>query len=49
MNDSNREQLVAAARLLRPLLGELVFVGGTADQSAGDVIDQDLLIMRRVP
>lgn len=29
MNDSNREQLVSAARLLRPLLGELVFVGGT--------------------
>ncbi|QOY87654.1 hypothetical protein [Paludibaculum fermentans] len=29
MNDSNREQLVVAARLLRPLLGELVFVGGT--------------------
>jgi predicted nucleotidyltransferase len=29
MNDSNREQLIIAARLLRPLLGELVFVGGT--------------------
>jgi hypothetical protein len=29
MNDSNREQLIVAARLLRPLLGELVFVGGT--------------------
>jgi hypothetical protein len=28
MNDSNREQLANAARLLRPLLGELVFVGG---------------------
>lgn len=28
MNDSNLEQLIAAARLLRPLLGELVFVGG---------------------
>ncbi|MGC4052586.1 MAG: hypothetical protein QM757_24920 [Paludibaculum sp.] len=28
MNDSNREQLIIAARLLRPLLGELVFVGG---------------------
>jgi hypothetical protein len=29
MNDSNRVQLIAAARLLRPLLEELVFVGGT--------------------
>ncbi len=29
MNDSNLEQLIIAARLLRPLLGELVFVGGT--------------------
>ena len=29
MHDSNREQLIIAARLLRPLLGELVFVGGT--------------------
>jgi predicted nucleotidyltransferase len=29
MNDSNREQLIAAARLLRPLLGELVFLGGS--------------------
>jgi hypothetical protein len=29
MNDSNREQLIIAARLLRPLLGELVFVGGS--------------------
>jgi hypothetical protein len=28
MHDSNRNQLIAAARLLRPLLGELVFVGG---------------------
>jgi hypothetical protein len=28
-NDSNREQLIVAARLLRPLLGELVFVGGS--------------------
>jgi hypothetical protein len=28
VNDSNLEQLIAAARLLRPLLGELVFVGG---------------------
>jgi len=29
MRDSNRNQLIVAARLLRPLLGELVFVGGT--------------------
>lgn len=29
MNDSNLEQLMTAARLLRPLLGELVFVGGS--------------------
>lgn len=29
MNDSNREQLLVAARLLRPLLGEQVFVGGS--------------------
>lgn len=29
MNDSNREQLITAARLLRPLLPHLVFVGGT--------------------
>jgi hypothetical protein len=29
MNDSNREQLITAARLLRPLLADLVFVGGT--------------------
>jgi hypothetical protein len=28
VDDSNREQLITAARLLRPLLGELVFVGG---------------------
>lgn len=28
MYDSNREQFLIAARLLRPLLGELVFVGG---------------------
>jgi hypothetical protein len=28
MNDSNRDQLIAAARLLRPLLTDLVFVGG---------------------
>jgi hypothetical protein len=27
MNDSNRDQLKTAAEVLRPLLGELVFVG----------------------
>lgn len=42
MNDSNREQLITAARLLRPLLGELVSVGGTVtgllitDEAAAD-------------
>jgi hypothetical protein len=42
MNDLNREQLITAARLLRPLLGELVFVGGTVtgllitDEAAAD-------------
>ena len=42
MNDANREQLITAARLLRPLLGELVFVGGTVtgllitDEAAAD-------------
>ena len=42
MNDSNRERLIAAARLLRPLLGELVFVGGAVtgllitDEAAAD-------------
>jgi predicted nucleotidyltransferase len=42
MPDSNLEQLIAAARLLRPLLGELVFVGGSVtgllitDEAAGD-------------
>ena len=42
MSDSNREQLVAAAWLLRPLLGDLVFVGGTVtgllitDEAAGE-------------
>jgi hypothetical protein len=41
VDDSNREQLITAARLLRPLLGELVFVGGTVtgllitDEAAG--------------
>ena len=29
MNEPNLEQLITAARLLRPLMGELVFVGGT--------------------
>ena len=42
MHDSNLKQLIAAARLLRPLLDELVFVGGAVtgllvtDQAAGD-------------
>ncbi len=42
MNELNLEQLIAAARLLRPLLGELVFVGGTVtgllitDEAAAD-------------
>ena len=42
MNDVNREQLITAARLLRPLLGELVFVGGSVtgllitDEAAAD-------------
>jgi hypothetical protein len=42
MHDSNRDQLLAAAQLLRPLLGELVFVGGAVtgllitDEAAGD-------------
>src|SRR5258706_11034328 len=40
--DSNREQLITAAQLLRPLLGELVFVGGSVtgllitDEAAGN-------------
>src|SRR5882757_1778971 len=40
--DTNLEQLIAAARLLRPLLDELVFVGGCVtgllitDEAAGD-------------
>jgi predicted nucleotidyltransferase len=42
MPDSNLERLIAAARLLRPLLGDLVFVGGSvtglliSDEAAGD-------------
>ena len=42
MNDVNREQLITAARLLRPLLGDLVFVGGSVagllitDEAAAD-------------
>ncbi len=42
MHDSNRDQLMEAAKVLRPLLGELVFVGGCVtgllitDQAAGD-------------
>jgi len=40
--DLNLEQLITAAQLLRPLLGELVFVGGSVtgllitDEAAGD-------------
>jgi hypothetical protein len=30
MRDTNLERLIAAARLLKPLLDELVFVGGCA-------------------
>jgi predicted nucleotidyltransferase len=42
MPNSNLEQLIAAARLLRPMLNELVFVGGSTtgllitDEAAGD-------------
>ena len=42
MNEPNLKRLIAAARLLRPLLGELVFVGGTVtgllitDEAASD-------------
>jgi hypothetical protein len=42
MHDSNREQLIEAATVLRPLLNELVFVGGAitglliTDRAAGD-------------
>ena len=52
MNDSNRDRLISAARLLRPLLGELVFVGGTVtgllvtDEAAADprtTIDVDAI------
>jgi len=38
MHNANREQLIAAARLLRPLLDELVFVGGCA---TGLLIDEE--------
>ena len=43
MNDPNRKLLVDAARVLQPLLGDLVFVGGCAtgllisDPAAADV------------
>jgi hypothetical protein len=43
MNDPNRRLLVDAARVLQPLLGDLVFVGGCAtgllisDPAAADV------------
>lgn len=42
MSDSNLEQLITAARLLQPLLSEIVFVGGAVtgllltDKGAGD-------------
>ena len=42
MNDSNRQQLIDAAHLLRPMLNELVFLGGAVtgllltDTAAGD-------------
>ena len=42
MKDSNRAQLIKAAELLRPLLGQLVFVGGSVtgllitDEAAGE-------------
>ena len=42
MHDSNRDQLMEAAKILRPLLGELVFVGGCVtgllitDKAVGD-------------
>jgi hypothetical protein len=42
MHNSSLEQLIAAARLLQPLLGELVFVGGSVtgllitDEAAAD-------------
>jgi len=53
MNDTNREQLIAAAELLRPVLGELVFVGGCVtgllitDAAAGaprSTLDVDAII-----
>jgi hypothetical protein len=52
MPDSNLEQLIQAAQLRRPLLGELVFVGGSVagllitDEAAGDpraTIDVDAI------
>lgn len=42
MNDCNLDQLIEVAKALRPLLGELVFVGGCVtgllitDEAAGD-------------
>jgi len=53
MRDTNREQLIAAAALLRPLLGELVFVGGCVtgllitDEAAGaprSTLDVDAIV-----
>jgi hypothetical protein len=52
MPDLNLEQLIQAAQFLRPLLGELVFVGGSVvgllitDEAAGDpraTIDVDAI------
>jgi predicted nucleotidyltransferase len=52
MPDQNVEQLITAARLLRPLLDELVFVGGSVtgllitDEAAGDsraTLDVDVI------
>jgi hypothetical protein len=52
MRDSNRDQLITAAELLRPLLNELVFVGGSivglliTDEAAADpriTIDVDAI------
>ena len=57
MPDSNLEQLIAAAHLLRPLLGDLVFVGGSVtgllitDEAAGDpraTLDVDAIVLQRL-
>jgi hypothetical protein len=53
MPDSNLEQLIGTARLLRPLLGDLVFVGGSVtgllitDEAAGEprtTMDVDAIV-----